>query len=384
MTGAVVTNGNATTQTKSNESTPKKKKLKIQKLNEIITNSSSNPNNTINITNETNHFAIQKSNNIKINELIGQMQQHNNIIITQANQNLKSESIILIPSSSSSTTDFEIRMDSHHQNNQSNQFFDLISQQNGKGGQKNASLNRKSTGGADGNQKISDLENAAANGNNNQTGGGGQKQNQIKRKRVSHKNGVLLQNSAEADAELAKSNLINDENAVDNTESIRAACTVTSNHIGLAHGGSTSNGLNHNIINQPVVIINGRLGVATDSSLQTLEDHSSCSTLSQQDEEIKELLMKKNMDLNNKDTCISHDSSEKLKNMSKVGDSNSYSANSINPSSGGGGGKILADELKQLLQKEKQTTADLVMQLFKVSNIFQKGGISVEKKRIYL
>lgn len=88
-------------------------------------------------------------------------------------------------------------------------------------------------------------------------------------------------------------------------------------------------------------------GVVTQQ-LQAIEDHSSCSTSSQQDEEIKELLAKKN----NEENCLKL----KLKLVRNLVESPSVEFSN----------KVLTDELKELIQKEKQTTADLFMQLLKV------------------
>jgi hypothetical protein len=115
-----------------------------------------------------------------------------------------------------------------------------------------------------------------------------------------------------------------------------------------------------------------------------MEDHSSCSTLSssQQDEEIKELLMRKpcgdsSSDLTNekskiklenlnseiKQELVNKDLDENLNssNNSKTNNDNSFkpqdAQNSVR--------KLLTEELKELIQKEKQTTADLFKQLLK-------------------
>lgn len=95
---------------------------------------------------------------------------------------------------------------------------------------------------------------------------------------------------------------------------------------------------------QPVVV-----PITASNQIQTIEDHSSCSTSSQQDEEIKELLAKRN--------------EENLKLKEKLVRSIVQSPCLMNMDISN---KSLADELKELIQKEKQTTADLFFQLLKV------------------
>ena len=106
----------------------------------------------------------------------------------------------------------------------------------------------------------------------------------------------------------------------------------------------------------------------TTINLSTIEDHSSCSTSSQQDEEIKELLARKNdsfagIILNNENnsrilTVNQQNDLQKSKTKPKQNDPQKSASPSISFAN-----KIITDELKELIQKEKQTTADLFLQL---------------------
>jgi hypothetical protein len=158
------------------------------------------------------------------------------------------------------------------------------------------------------------------------------------------------------------------------------------------------------------------------NNLHVIEDHSSCSTSSQQDEEIKELLMQKSTILNQQqqqtvnqletnirnptptsnmiadlESSSSSKTTTNKQNLSNNKVSNSpindpsskniptnqhihhhrnSSLNNISPSNlliqnnsfnnNLNSTKCFAEELKELIQKEKQTTADLFLQLLKV------------------
>jgi len=152
--------------------------------------------------------------------------------------------------------------------------------------------------------------------------------------------------------------------------------------------------LNGNVTNNTIHPIN-----PTSVNLSTIEDHSSCSTSSQQDEEIKELLMRKNDSINgtlnsfggiiiNNEITASNLAVAKSKALKihtsksinaadlKNSNLNANTSNIINaqqPSdttspSISFANKIITEELKELIQKEKQTTADLFLQLQLLKN----------------
>lgn len=142
--------------------------------------------------------------------------------------------------------------------------------------------------------------------------------NKVKRRRFSSK--------ADSMSETLKTSLITDENAVDNIESVAAANNATKSDVISSNCQPNSN------------------------TAEVIEEHSSCSTLSQQDEEIKELLMKKN------NGQMPQQPGATMNGFQIIDGSNSSAHSSQ---------KKLDQELKQLLEKEKQTTADLFMQLMK-------------------
>jgi len=151
--------------------------------------------------------------------------------------------------------------------------------------------------------------------------------------------------------------------------------------------------LNGNVTNNTIHPIN-----PTSVNLSTIEDHSSCSTSSQQDEEIKELLMRKNDSINgtlnsfggiiinneitasnlavSKSKALKIHTSKSINADLKNSNLNANTSNIINaqqPSdttspSISFANKIITEELKELIQKEKQTTADLFLQLQLLKN----------------
>lgn len=152
----------------------------------------------------------------------------------------------------------------------------------------------------------------------------------------------------------------------------------------------------------------------SETNLHSIEDQSSCSTSSQQDDEIKELLMKKNNTTTNNYQPIIQQQQQQQdthkivqpieQNGQRLVDSSSSSASNeqklnkeqtaalnkqntiraminspslilaqqqrnfqpvLNLSDSQNGPKISADELKELIQREKQTTTDLFIQFLK-------------------
>ena len=215
-----------------------------------------------NSTNANNSNIINQQPTIINSKLVKAEKQQ--IIIVPANSN----STTIIPTKSISsninnTTDYEMRFDNSN----------MTKTNANTNKTPKTSLNRKSMkkeNEAILNKTLDPIDTINQNLENNK-----QNQTTVKRRRLSQKNTTSTLNNSNKTNNLL---LANDENAIDNIES----ATSTSHSLVV-----NTNGKINNIVSQ------GSSISSTTDQVQLLEEHSSCSTFSQQDEEIKELLMMK-------------------------------------------------------------------------------------------